>query len=89
MQQILTDWLWKIEIKDPKYIKGYSKLTSVEKVMALDKYIKDEIESRKLIWACNKFFNLSMLSRAIILPDLPKLILSHISFFNFSANSSA
>ena len=39
MQQILTDWLWKIEIKDPKYIKGYSKLTSVAKLMALDKYI--------------------------------------------------
>jgi len=31
MQQILTDWLWKIEIKDPKYIKGWSKLNPVAK----------------------------------------------------------
>jgi len=37
MQQILTDWLWKIEIKDPKYI-------------------KDEREGSKLIFAYIKFF---------------------------------
>jgi hypothetical protein len=56
MQQVLTDWLWKIDIKDPKYIKGYSKLSLIKKLEALAKYKKDERESRKLIWACKKFF---------------------------------
>ena len=31
MQEVLTDWLWKIDIKDPRFIKGYSKLTPVAK----------------------------------------------------------
>lgn len=56
MQEVLTDWLWKIDIKDPRFIKGYSKLTPVAKKIALDKYNKDANEARKLKWACKKFF---------------------------------
>ena len=41
MQEVLTDWLWKIDIKDPRFIKGYSKLTPVAKKIALEKYNKD------------------------------------------------
>ena len=56
MQEVLTDWLWKIDIKDPRFIKGYSKLTPVAKKIALEKYNKDANEARKLNWACKKFF---------------------------------
>ena len=56
MQEIITDWLWKIEIKDPKYIKGWKKVSPIKKIIALDKYIKDYREFSKLIWACKKFF---------------------------------
>lgn len=42
------DYLWQVAIKDPRYQKGYEKLSPEVKAAALDKYVKQAFIGRKI-----------------------------------------